>query len=59
MAGEGTDLRADIKYAKLVKWENDAQGNARKDRPPLEIQEKFGENEPFKVTYRRPDYAPD
>jgi hypothetical protein len=56
MANEGVGVQAEVKYAKLVKWENDpVTGEPMKDRPPLEIMEKFGEDIPFVTTFKRGD----
>lgn len=50
---EGAGVQVGVKYAKLVKWENGPDGLPDKTKPPLEIQEKFSDVEPFRVTFRR------
>lgn len=54
MNSEDAGLKCQVKYAKLVKWENDpVSGLPMKDRAPLEIKEKFGDEEPFVTTFKR------
>lgn len=55
MSKEGVGITAEVKYVKLVKWENDENGNPMKDRPPLEVMEKFGEDQPIVTTFKRGD----
>jgi hypothetical protein len=56
MNGEGVGIQCQVKYAKLVKWQNDASGLKDKTKPPLQVLEKFGEEEPFIVTFQRGDF---
>jgi hypothetical protein len=54
MSSEGVGVKCEVKYAKLVKWENHPiTGLPMKDRPPLEVMEKFGDDQPFRVTFQR------
>lgn len=56
MTSEANDIDVSVHYAKLVKWENDpVTGEPRKDLPPLEIKEKFGDEAPFVTTFKRGD----
>lgn len=57
MSQEGVGIKTSVKYARLVKWENDANGEPRKDLPPLEICEKFSDEEPFVTTFRRENHG--
>lgn len=59
MSQEGVGIKASVKYARLIKWENDEQGNPMKDKPPLEICEKFSDEAPFVTTFRREDHGSD
>ncbi len=59
MSQEGVGLKASVKYAKLEKWPNKPDGTPDKSNGPDEVMEKFGEDEPFKTTYRRNANAAD
>lgn len=59
MNQEAAGVKVEVKYAKLVKWENDDEGIPIKTKPPLQILEKHGDDAPFMETFRRPDYAAD
>lgn len=54
--GESAGVKVEVKFARLIKWPNKADGEPDYERGPDEILIKTGDEEPFRSIYVRGEH---